>query len=280
MKIYDLVIIGAGLSGLTIAAEAQRQGMQQVLLVEYRSEIGGMTRFYWNWDEYQQEKKFVQNIPPFSFPVMTNTTVTGLRSQSDLEHELYLQNKQGLQQIRAQRVVIATGSFEKPREHHEISGNRPAGIYTPSFAMQLLQRGYLPGRRVLVMENGRATRCVVQALQGRVDALFTLSEEEVDIINIEGMTRLEGVKVRHRLSQVVKYLECDALIFRKGRIPCTFFLKGSDYQRNEQGELVVDHEGRTSQEGIFAVGTCTNRGDNDHLQSISQSEAAIPAIFS
>lgn len=280
MKIYDLVIMGAGLSGLTIAAEAERQGLQQVLLIEHNSEMGGTTKLYWNFDEYRQEKTFIQNINPFSFPVLTNTTVTGLHSQSDEDHELYLQNKQGLQQIHARRVVIATGSFEKPRENHEIAGSRPAGIYTPSFAMQLLRRGYLPGRKVLVIQNGRASRTVAQALQGRVDALFTFSEEEVDVVDIEGRARLEGVRVRHRSSQVMKHIECDTFIFSKGRIPCTFFLKGSDYRRNRQGEILIDREGRTSQEGIFAVGTCTNLGDNDHFQSISQAEAAIPAIFS
>lgn len=280
MKTFDLVIIGAGLSGLNIAHHAQQIGMENVLMIEHGEVIGGMTTIYGSTNAFSKEQADIQKKLPLSLPIRLNTTVTGLYSYDENLYELYIQDKQGTDQLLTRKIVIATGALEKPREAYRIAGSRPAGIFTPSMAMQLSQRGFLPGERILVIENSRMSRSVQQIFQDRVSDLLLLPEKQIEILEIYGQARIESVKIKWLEDEKIEQISCDTLIFSKGRIPSTFYLKGTDCERNEWGEIQIDAEGRTNLPRVFAVGSCTTRGDDEHTRSIDLAQSAIPAIFS
>ena len=61
----------------------------------------------------------------------------------------------GLQQIKAQAVVLAMGCRERPRGALNIAGTRPAGIWSAGTAQRMVNmEGYLPGRQVVILGSG------------------------------------------------------------------------------------------------------------------------------
>ncbi|MDQ2717868.1 MAG: FAD-dependent oxidoreductase [Chloroflexota bacterium] len=285
---YDLAIVGAGLSALSmLSADASNA---RTVVLDYQEAAGGFLQPLLPAAGFEDAWELTRTFEaPAGVTTCFGTTAVGLLPALNPgePHIVMVRQRQGTRQIRAQRVLIACGGLEVTREHAQIPGTRPAGVMTPILALQLLARGYLPGRQALVYGSGRYAEATARRLSeaglqvthiasaanaGGRDGHGGVADEIVEIV---GFPRLEGVRLR-RAGQIVEQ-EADMLVYAAGMLANTHWLKGSGILTRENGAIQVDAGYQTNIAGIYATGTAV-APSLDHSNSITMGKEVASLI--
>lgn len=257
---YELVIIGAGLTGIETALQAYDEGLENVLIVDYNNRFGGFNSALFNEIEFDTEREMVEKFINLPYEKLTNATVTGLfEAFGESSHEINIQTPSGTLDVEAEAIIICSGALEKPREAHKIGGTRPAGVMTPMMAVGLLERGYIPGEKVLLFENSKTSRFLSTYLSNKGVNVKGIKAEDHLVHMIYGKSRVEKVEIKNKNNEQIESFDCDTLIFSEGFIPSTFYLKGTGIELNDENFIVTDNEGKTSVDKIYAFGCCTTQ---------------------
>jgi thioredoxin reductase len=276
-NLYDLAIVGAGLSALS----ALRAGIatKSTIVLDYQEVPGGFLRPAMPAPGFEDAWELISSLRlPQGVAGYFGATVVGLLPAFSIDepHTLLVRLRQGTFEVRARRVLIACGGLEITCEQSLIPGTRPAGVVTPILVHQLLARGYLPGRRSLVYGDSRYVQTTAQRLanagvkvthikpQTNGD-LQSQGEHPTELVEITGFPRLQSVTLR-RAGQLVD-LPADSLIYGVGMLANTHWLKGSGVITMPEGAIQVDERFRTNVPGIYAIGTVV-APSLDHTDSI------------
>jgi thioredoxin reductase len=303
--IYDLAVVGAGITTLSGLSAGGMRGA--IVVLEYDDEPGGLLRAALPARGFEEiwtlVRDFRAGANAESAKVRYGATVVGLLPalSYDEPHTLLVRTRQGTEDLRAWTVLLACGGLETPREHAQIPGSRPAGVYTPVLAHAVLRKGYLPGRRVLVYGAGRYVVATAERLAtagaevllvpsstawsgmdaGEVigslgGAQAVRREPPAELAAVHGFPRVERIVLR-RAGELVRY-EADTLIYGAGLLPNTHWLAGSGITLGEEGTILVDARYQTNIAGIYAAGTVVVP-DLDHTRSMAMGRE-VAAILS
>ena len=194
MREIDLAVIGGGAAGMAAAVSARKNGVQNILILERNSSLGGVLqqcihngfglhRFGEDLTGVEFAAKYADMVKELEIPYLLNTFVIELRPDKTIElcpastitgvspneeneenacplpggyHVLTaISPEEGLLEIRAKAVVLAMGCRERSRNALLIPGARGAGIMTAGTAQRYLNiDGYLPGRRIVIVGSG------------------------------------------------------------------------------------------------------------------------------
>lgn len=257
---YELVIVGAGITGLRAAILAYKLGVKDVLIVDYEKNRGGFGSKLFDRPEFADEKKLIEMSDELPYEFWFQSTVVGFFAGEEGEnHQLSVQTPLGTRDIDARKVLLCSGSLEKPREAHMIPGSRPAGVMTPYMVSGLLERGFLPGNDCIVIENSKFAKTIANVLAEKGIKVKRIPGETSKITNVKGNARVSEVEITDLKTDETYSYPCDTLIFSKGRIPCTFYLKGTRVDLDDKQFIITNDEGKTNIPGIGALGSCTNR---------------------
>jgi thioredoxin reductase len=153
----QLLVVGGGPAGLAAAATAAEAGVE-VLLVDERAKLGGQyykqpaTTFEVDPHrldhQYTRGRVLIERVQAVGVRVLSGARIWG----ADGPHELYASDGETRWVIRPERLVLATGAYERVVP---FPGWTLPGVMTTG-AGQSLARAYqvAPGRRVLVAGNG------------------------------------------------------------------------------------------------------------------------------
>jgi len=275
---YNLAIVGAGLSALS----ALRAGVanERTVVLDYQDAPGGFLRSALPAPGFEDAWELISSFRlPQRVTAYFEATAVGLLPAFDAGelHILLVRLRQGTIEIRAQRVLIACGGLETTREQAQIPGTRPAGVITPVLVHQLLARGYLPGRQVVVYGDARYVQATAQRLTyagTRVTLIEPATNETrqveqelpAEIAEIVGFPRLQCVRLRR--AGLLFDVPADCLVYGVGMLANTHWLKGSGVMTGPDGAIQVDEQYRTNVPGIYAVGTVV-APSLDHADSIT-----------
>ena len=295
-KLYDLAIVGAGLSALS-ALQAGIASARTVVL-DYQEHPGGFLKAALPAPGFEEAWELIQSSRiPQRVTTFYGTTAVGLLPafEAGEPHVLIVRQRQGTEEVHAQRVLIACGGLELTREHAQIPGTRPAGVITPVLAHQLLSRGYLPGKRAVVYGDSRYARATAQRLAGvgieitlvlptKVEATRAAGQPEgeqpsltgAELIAIEGFPRLE--KVKFRRDGEFFDVPADTLVYGTGMMANTHWLKGSGIITGEYGTIQVNSFYQTNVQGVYAVGTVI-APSLDHAGSIAMGKEVASLLI-
>ena len=312
MKHVKLAIIGGGPAGLAAALAAKKQGIDDILIIERDSRLGGILNqcihagfglhtFGQELSGPEYAQRFIDQVQQQEIPCLMDTMVLDLSG----ERVLTVTNRtEGLQQIKADAIILAMGCRERPRGALNIPGTRPAGIWSAGTAQRLVNmEGVMPGREVVILGSGdiglimarRMTmegarvhavaevmpysgglkRNIVQCLDD-FDIPLLLS---TTVVQIHGRKKLEGVTLaqvderRRPIPGTEQYIPCDTLLLSVGLLPENELSSAAGVALSPiTGGPVVYDDLSTSLPGVFACGNVLHV--HDLVDFVSQ-EAAL-----
>ncbi len=277
--IYDLAIVGAGLSALSAIADGL--GGERTILLDYQDAPGGFLRHALPAPGFAEARELLQAVRlPHSMAVHFRTTAVGLLPASSLDkpHRVIARQPQGTFEVAAHRVLLACGGLETTREQAQIPGTRPAGVMTPVQVHQLLSRGYVPGKQAVVYGNGLYATATAQRLEKAGVQVTLILPQEAELLSIEGFPRLQLMIFRRDGQQ--QRVPADLLVYSAGMMANTHWLKGSGILTAPDGSIVVDrgkHGYSTNIPGIYAVGTAVSPSLN-HTGSIAMGKEVVSLL--
>lgn len=188
----ELAIIGGGPAGLAAALAAREAGVEDILILERDSVLGGILNqcihngfglhtFHEELTGPEYAYRFIEQVEEAKIPYLTDTMVVDLEEEEGEKYITAMNSKDGFLTIRAKAIILAMGCRERPRGALNIPGFRPAGVYSAGTAQRLVNiEGKMPGKNVVILGSG-----------------------DIGLIMARRMT-LEGAKV-HTVAEIMPY---------------------------------------------------------------------------
>ena len=300
MESRDLVIIGGGPAGLAAAISAYDNGVKDVLIIERESKTGGvlkqcihngfgLTRFGENLTGPEYAYKFIEQVESRNIEVLTDTFVLDLTDDKVVTYT----NTNGIKQVKAKAVILAMGCRERSKGALNISGTRPAGIFSAGTAQKYVNvNGVLPGKRVVILGSGDIG--LIMARRTTLEGAKVLCVSEImpyssglkrnieqclndfdiplylshTIVEIEGKERVTGVVIaevdqnKKAIPGTEMHFDCDTVLFSVGLIPENELSSRAKVPlSNRTKGAIVDNYRETEVDGIFACGNALHVHD-------------------
>ncbi|MCR5395910.1 MAG: FAD-dependent oxidoreductase [Lachnospiraceae bacterium] len=292
MKRYDLIIVGAGPSGLSAAIEAAKRGLKVVVFDENEKPGGQLFKqihkFFGSKEHRAKVRGFVigqqllDEADAVGVEVVLNATVIGLYQ----DHEVVVKLGEEVTHFKGDAVVIATGAAENMVT---FDGWTLPGVIGAGAAQTMMNlHGVRPGKKVLMLGSGNVglvvsfqlmqCGCEVVALVdaaprvggygvhaakvARTGVPFYLSHT---IVKAEGEKEVTGVTIAEVdesfqfIPGTEKHFDVDTICLAVGLSPMSQLLKmaGAKMEDNPRrgGQVpICDEYGRTSIPGVFVAG--------------------------
>ena len=292
MKRYDLIIVGAGPSGLSAAIEAAKRGLKVVVFDENEKPGGQLFKqihkFFGSKEHRAKVRGFVigkqllDEADEAGVQVVLNATVIGLYQ----DKEVVVKMGEEITHYKADAIIIATGAAENMVT---FPGWTLPGVIGAGAAQTMMNlHGILPGKKVLMLGSGNVglvvsfqlmqCGCEVVALVdaaprvggygvhaakvARTGVPFYLSHT---IVEAEGETEVTGVTIAEVdnnfafIPGTEKHFDVDTICLAVGLSPMSQLLKmaGCEMEDNPKrgGQVpICDKYGRTSLAGVFVAG--------------------------
>ena len=286
----EVLIIGGGPAGLSAAIELKKQGVKNILVVDRETEAGGMPRMchhtgfgredLWRmWQGPKYAKYYRDLAEKMNVEVRTSTTITGWVDKKKLSYT----SPQGLGEIEADTILLATGVRERPRAARLVPGKRPQGVFTTGSLQRFLYQEHLPvGKRAVIVGAELVSLSALMSLMGAgIKCEMMVTEEAshqiefpyvvmkwalADIIsrtpiltrsrisNIFGQKRVEGIELTHQNGSK-QLVECDTVIFTGNWIPEHELARMGGLEINPRTKgPVIGANFQSSVQGVFVAG--------------------------
>ena len=280
---FDVLIIGGGPAAATAAVYAARKGVKTGLVA---SEFGGQV----------VETLGIENIPGFKYTegpdfmanmneqvtslgvdVMTGALASDIKEAENSSNKLIEVELDNGAKLESRTVVIATGARWRLLGIPGETEFRNKGVAYCTHCDGPLFKG----KPVAVIGGGNSGIEAAIDLAAMVDHVTVLeflpelkadqvlqdklySLDNVTVIKnaqttgLYGDSRLERLEYTDRESGQEHNLEVEGCFIQVGLVPNTEWLKESEVKLTDRGEILVDGEGKTSLEGVYAAGDATN----------------------
>ncbi len=297
----DLVIIGGGSAGMAAAIEAKKNGVDDILILEKDSVLGGILNQCihngFGLTEFKEEltgpeylQRFVKQVEELGIEYRCDALVLDVTKDKVVT---YSNAEDGVVSLQAKAIVFATGCYERGAGAIQIPGDRCAGIITAGTAQKYLNiHGFLAGKRIVILGSGdiglimarRMTlegakvlcvseimpysnglnRNIAQCLTD-YDIPLYLSRSVSKVVGKHG--RVEKV-ILSAVDDKMKFIpgtemefECDTLLLSIGLIPYVSLLDKIKAEMSSTRGAKVNDYFETSIPGVFACGNCLHVHD-------------------
>lgn len=314
----QVIIIGGGPAGLAAAIQLKHSGIDDILILERESQLGGilrqcihdgfgLTRFGETLSGPEYAHRFVSEVEQLGIEYLTDTTVIDISGDKRV---LAVSREMGMMVWQADAVILAMGCRERTRGAISIPGSRPAGVYNAGVAQSYINlQNIMIGKEIVILGSGDIGLIMARRLTlegAKVLAVIELQpypsglprniEQCLNdyniplylshtVINIKGRSRLEGVtvaKVDENLKPIPGtewHIPCDTLVLSVGLIPENELSIGAGVDIDPRTSgAVVDENLMTGVDGIFAAGNVLHVHDLVDFVSLEAERLAKAAV--
>lgn len=312
VQAVDLLVIGGGPAGLAAAISANKNGLENIIVVDRNSWLGGILpqcihdgfglelfKQQLTGPEYAQ--KYIDELEKLKIPYMLDSMVLEITP----EKRVFVANSKGMRCFDAKAIVLAMGCRERTRGQIYIPGTRPAGVFTAGVAQNLINlKNVMIGKDIVILGSGdvglimarRLTlegakvHAVVEILPHANGLPRNIQQCLIDyniplllshtVTEIHGQNRVEAVTISP-VTQDLKpipgkeqKIPCDTLLLSIGLIPENDLSKNCAIQLSQvTGGAIVDDNLETSLKGIFACGNALQVHDLVDFVSLEAEKA-------
>ena len=274
MKSYDIVIIGAGPSGLTAGIYASRRGMKTLILE--RAVVGGQITYATKVENYpgiesvsgiELTKTMEKQARKFGCEIAMEEVL-----DMDLKKKIVTTSKGS---YKAKAVILATGGQHKKLEIENedkfigrgvsycatcdapffrgkrvaVVGGSDSAIAAALFVSEYASETYLIHRR----EELKAEAVNQKKLkQSKVRLILNASVKK-----IEGERKVERIVLENANSGKENRMEIEGLFIYVGTTPTTELAKKAGIKLDERGYIETNAKKETNMKGVYAVGDAT-----------------------
>ncbi len=300
-----VLVVGAGPSGLSAAYELGVRGVGAVV-VDREPAPGGVPRHCHHTGFGLQDLHRPMTGPGYARHLARRATDGGavLRlstTVTDLDDDgtVTLTGPGGVEVVRPDAVLLATGARERPRAARLVPGDRPAGVFTTGQLQQWVDLERLAvGRRAVVVGAEHVAYSAVLTLRRagvrtvamttslprhQTIGLFALATRlgprvplrtSTRVAGLHGHGRLDGVDVQSLLTGRVERLAADTVVFTGDWVPDNVLARrsGLDVDGPAAGPR-TDGWGRTSRSAVRAAGNLVHPGETAGVAALGGRDA-------
>ena len=288
----DVAVVGAGTSGLALAAELKELDVGHVVVIEREKDAGGIPRHCGHYPfgvrEYrrllkgpQYARRNVGNALRRGVDIRTSSTVVSLREGGMLE----ISSNKKRYLLKAKRVVLCTGVRESSRAQRFIGGDRVKGVISTGALQSLSYLKHIrPFKRAVILGSELVSFSAVQTCRHLDVKPVAMIEEESSIIarrilqpylwlnNIPLKTGVSDLQIRgHSEVEALRFvdsngrqqeIECDGIVVSGRFRPESALLRLSHLDVDpHSGGPVVDQFGRASDPSYYCTGNILRPAD-------------------
>lgn len=280
----DVVVIGAGPAGLSAATHLRRNGVPRVIVLERDRQAGGIPRhcghFPFGMREFRRvlrgpdyARRLVEAAQSGGVDLRLETTVTRLKPGGHVE----MTTPDGLANMRARAVLLATGVREASRVGRLIGGEKPGGILSTGALQGIVYLDDLvPFHRPVILGSELVSfsalltcrhagiRPVAMIEAGPCPVAHWFSRILPALLGIPFLsaTRVDAILGRERVERVVisrngerREIDADGVVVSGQFKPEATLLQVSGMDIDPaSGGPVIDQYGRMSDPTCFAAG--------------------------
>lgn len=273
---YDAIIIGAGVAGLTAAIYGQRRAMNILVLSK---DIGGQVNLtteienypgFENISAYELIDRMSNQVKNLGVEIKTTEVqkITKLGEQN-----FTVQTTSG--EYRAKSIVVAMGllprSLKLPSEQKfagkgisycancdgpffknkkiAVVGGGNSALDAAEYLSKIGTEVHLIHRS----ETFRAFDEIVKLVQSIPNITIHTDSQ---IVDITGTDKVEAVKIINNKTQEEKTIAVDGVFIEIGRVASTNFLEGL-IDRDDNNQIIINENCATNLPGVFAAGDVT-----------------------
>jgi len=291
-SLYEVIIIGAGISGCTAAIYAARKEMKFALLTD---KFGG---------------QFIESGEVLNYPGIKQTT--GADFSKLMEDQLAFNKVKLLTGIKVEKIVKKGKHFLVKTDKKNYltrsviitTGARPRELKVPE-EEEFKQRGLtycaicdgplFKGKDVAVIGGGDSALEAVDFLLKIAKKIYIINitsefkaheylqervkkNKKVKIINNAKTTEILGDKfvtgLKYEQKGKLKELKVEGIFVEIGRVPNTDFVSGL-LKLDEHKHIIIDSNTNTSVPGIFAAGDCSSVHEYQYVIAAGQGCTAL-----
>ncbi len=283
----EVLVIGAGPAGLAAATRLKSLGVRNVIVVDREQQAGGIPRHCGHPPFGMREFGRVLTGPVYARRLSERAQRAGVElllgcSVVGIDHAggivVTCTSSRGPAEIRAERVILATGVREMSRAARLISGDRPLGVLNTgalqSYAylqhMAPFRRPIIVGTELVALSSLLTCRKIGAAPVAMIEDRDRPTVRRISMLlphllgvpvrygthvaDIKGKQRVEAVTLR-RADGTLEEMECDGVLLTGRFMPDATLARaaGLEIDRGTGGPM-IDQFGRTSEPLIFAAG--------------------------
>ena len=324
-QLYDCMVIGGGPAGLAAALKIHESG-GTVIVIERENRLGGilkqcihdgfgLIRFKEQLTGPEYAQRYMDMIDQTNIKVVLKAFVTSFEKISEGFKAQLVIADQGVVEMTARTIVLATGCRERTSRQLYIAGARPSGIYTAGTAQYLVNiDGLLPCKKCVILGSGDIGLIMARRLTLEGAEVLGVYEAKPEpsglkrniqqclhdygiplhlsktVVAVHGTERLESVVIAsvddkmNILAGTEETILCDGLILSVGLIPENEIAEklGVEMDERTRGPRIDGHQ-MTSVPGVFSCGNALKVFDLvDHVSKSGEiaGESALMYIHS